>query len=131
LAFHTPTPAAEKMFMASFDATLERYRASISGLKAGGTQLPNENFDVGRPSKAGDYRLSDDTYAQLLDKLADRYSDVPQELRENMLTFYQDLNGAIATKRDNKKWAQLLAELDQLKAAPQQNLRTVGNLENK
>ena len=129
LAFHAPTPEAEKMFMASFDVTLGRYKSLLSELKAVNPQLPNENFDVGRPTKAGDYRLSDDTYAHLLDKLADRYSGVPQELREDILAFYRDLNVPIATKRDSKKWAQLLAELDQLKSAQPQNLRTVGNLE--
>jgi len=129
LAFRTPTPETEKMFMASFDVTLDRYRALLSTLEKDNLKLPNENFDVGTPTSAGQYRLSDDTYANLLDKLAGRYSEVPQELRKDILAFYRDLNVPIDTKKDNKKWAQLLGELDQLKAVQQQNPHAVGAMQ--
>src|SRR5579864_2029949 len=48
-AFRTPTPAVEKMFMASFNATLDRYRELLAGQKAGKLILPNRNLDIGEP----------------------------------------------------------------------------------
>src|ERR1041384_3147066 len=98
LRFETPTPAVEKMFMASFNATLDRYREQLSAALAGRLKLPNENFDVGEPTEAGSYKLSDRAYAQLLDKLDGRYMDVPPELRLDIVAFYGDLGAPISTK---------------------------------
>ncbi len=49
LAFRAPTPEVEKMFMASFNATVDSYRALLAQVDAGGLDLPNENFDLGTP----------------------------------------------------------------------------------
>jgi hypothetical protein len=39
-------------------------------------------------------------------------------VRQNILSFYSDLNAPYATKRDPKAWAKVQVELDQLKSAP-------------
>jgi hypothetical protein len=116
LRFERLTPETEKMFMASFNAGIDRYREKLSELKAGRLELPNENLDTGELSKAGNYRLTDTACARLLDKLRTHYTEVPQELRDHLLTFYLDLNVPFATKADAKDWAKLLRELDQLRA---------------
>jgi hypothetical protein len=116
LAFRTPTPEVEKMFMASFNATLDRYRELLAAQKAGRLELPNQNFDVGEATGAGTYKLSDDAYARLLDKLADHYTDMPADLRLDILAFYGDLSAPISTKTDAKEWAKVIKELDELKA---------------
>jgi hypothetical protein len=116
LEFRTPTPAVEKMFMASFNATLDRYRALLAAQKAGRLELPNRNFDVGELTGAGTYKLSDVAYARLLDKLAGRYSDMPADLRLDILAFYGDLSAPISTKADAREWAKVIKELDELKA---------------
>jgi hypothetical protein len=115
-AFHTPTPVVEKMFMASFNATLDRYRALLSAQKADRLELPNQNFDVGEPTGAGAYKLSDDAYAHLLDKLENHYTDIPPNLRLDILAFYGDLSAPISTKTDAGEWAKVIKELDELKA---------------
>jgi len=115
-AFRTPTPVVEKMFMASFNATLDRYRALLSAQKADRLELPNQNFDVGEPTGAGAYKLSDDAYAHLLDKLENHYSDIPPNLRLDILAFYGDLSAPISTKTDAGEWAKVIKELDELKA---------------
>ena len=115
LRFRTPTPQAEKLFMASFDATLAEYRRLLAAQEAGHPDLPNDNFDTGEPVKAGAYRLADNAYAELLDKLRGRYQNVPPDLRTNILAFYSDLSAPIATKANAKKWAHLQNELDELK----------------
>ena len=67
-------------------------------------------------TRAGEYKLTDDTYAALLDGLARRHFDsVTPDLRSNILAFYSDLNAPIATKKNRKKWARTLEQLQQLK----------------
>ena len=117
LAFKRLTPATEKIFMASFNASIDRYRELLTELKAERLQLPNQNFDTGEPTAPGKYKLADVAYAKLLDKLADHYAEVSPELRGDILAFYSDLNAPISTKASDKEWAKVLKELDELKAA--------------
>ncbi|MGC9972425.1 MAG: zinc dependent phospholipase C family protein [Bryobacteraceae bacterium] len=116
LRFQRLTPETEKMFMASFNAGIDRYREKLSEVKAARLELPNENLDTGEPEKPGAYRLADTACARLLDKLRTHYTDMPPELRAHILTYYQDLNVPFATKTDAKDWAKLLVQLDQLRA---------------
>jgi hypothetical protein len=69
---------------------------------------------VGKPTKAGDYRLADEAYAKLLRKLEGHYADIPDDLRSNILDFYRDLSLPIATKANKKDWAKLQEELSDL-----------------
>jgi Zinc dependent phospholipase C len=121
LAFKPPTPEAERLFMESFNATLERYRELLTQAGSGKLDLPNTDFDTGRAVQAGEYKLADETYAKLLEKLAKhRFENASPELRGNILAFYSDLNAPIATKQDNDEWRATLRALDQLKALPSQ-----------
>lgn len=116
LRFETPTPAVEQLFMASFNATLDRYKALLAAVGAGQLRLPNENFDIGEPTKAGTYKLCDAAYAQLLRKLDGHYAEMAPELRHDVLAFYGDLRAPISTKTDGTEWAQVLKAVDELKA---------------
>jgi hypothetical protein len=58
LAFREPPPEIEKMFMASFNATADNYRALLVNMDAGQPQLPNQNFDTGEPARMGKYEES-------------------------------------------------------------------------
>ena len=114
LGFKQPPAGAEAIFMRSFNETLDQYRGLLAAHRAGSLKLPNENVDVGEPTQPGQYRLADDAYAKLVDKLKGK--QISPELRANILAFYSDLDAPFATKRDRKAWAKLLAELDTLKA---------------
>src|SRR5512133_3488944 len=82
LQLKTPTPAAEKLFQASFNSTLDRYRQLLTQVGAGQLDLPNENFDTGAITGPGKYRLNDETHAQLLDALAkESFSGASPEVR--------------------------------------------------
>lgn len=119
LQFRAPTPQTEKMFEDSFNATMDRYRKLLSEVGSGQLELANDNFDTGGSIAPGKYRMSDDTYAKLLDKLSDeKFAKALPEVRANILAFYSDPNAPYATKRDPKAWAKVQTELDQLKAAP-------------
>ena len=120
LKIRTPTPEVEMLFMASFNATVDRYKAILANVDASGPELPNENFDVGGPSIAGKYKGTDEAYAKLLGKLADRqFAGMPAELRSNILAYYQDPHppaSAKPNKKEEAQWTKVLEQLDRLKA---------------
>ena len=118
LQLKTPTPAAEKLFQASFNTTLDRYRHLLTQAGAGQLDLPNENFDTGAITGPGIYRLNDETHAQLLDALAkESFSGASLEVRAELLEFYGHPDAPYATKRKPKDWARVQAEVEQLKKA--------------
>ena len=123
LKIRTPTPEVEKLFMASFNATVDRYKAILANVDAGGPELPNENFDVGGATIAGKYKGTDEAYAKLVGKLADRqFAGMPPELRRNILEYYKDFQPPVAAKATTKEKAEsakLLEQLDRLKAVPE------------
>lgn len=107
---------AEKLFQASFNATLDRNRQLLTQVGAGQPDLPNENFDTGAITGPGKYRLNDETHAKLLDALAkESFSGASLEVRAELLEFYGHPDAPYATKRKPKDWAKVQAELEQLK----------------
>ncbi|MGA2898356.1 MAG: zinc dependent phospholipase C family protein [Acidobacteriaceae bacterium] len=116
LDFKRLTPEIEKMYMASFNSTIDRYRELLSEQKAGDLKLPNDNLDVGTFTAEGKYTLMDAAYSQLLHKLQGRYAEIPQELRSDILAFYHDPVAPNSTKANDKGWARVVKELDQLQA---------------
>jgi hypothetical protein len=116
LSFKKMTPEIEKMYMASVNSTIDRYRELLSEQDAGRLTLPNANLDVGTLTAMGKYKLTDAAYAELLGKLQGHYADMPQELRSDILVFYHDLGVPISTKANGNEWAEVLTELDQLRS---------------
>lgn len=114
LAYEKLTPETEKLYMVGFNASIDRYRALLAGVASGGLRLPNDNIDVGEVTNAGKYKLTDAAYAKLMHKLEGHYVDMPQDLRSDILAFYQDLSLPIATKANEGDWTRLQAELTQL-----------------
>ena len=88
LGFKVPTPAGEKLFMDSFNRTLDQYRSTLAAQRADRLKLPNDNFDTGKPTIVGEYRLTDHAYATLLENLADKKIDPTPELHANIVAFY-------------------------------------------
>jgi hypothetical protein len=88
----------------------------LAGVGRGRFELANDNFDVGEATKAGGYSLADGAYAKLLHKLDGHYADMPQELRSDILAFYQDLSLPIATKTNEGDWTRLQDELSRVQA---------------
>ena len=117
LQFRTPTPEAQRMFRASFNTTLDKYRGLIADVRNGHLDLPNDNFDVGEATGPGKYGLNDDAHAKLLDRLASqKFAGMSSELRDELLHFYSEPDAPYATKRDPKAWAIVQSELVQLKS---------------
>ncbi len=120
LQFKTPTPETERMFEASFNATLDQYRKLLNEERESGKPaLMNGNFDLGEVSVPGKYRLSDTTHAKLLDKLADqKFAGMTPEIRAELLDYFSASDTPFAMKKDKKLWAKVQTELEELKRAP-------------
>ena len=85
LQLRTPTPETERMFEASFNAAMDRYRKLLGQADSENMILPNDNFDTGDATGPGKYRLDDEAHAELLDALAKQgFATVPPELRAEL-----------------------------------------------
>jgi hypothetical protein len=116
LAYKPVTPEIEKLYMASVNATIDRYVKLLVEVRSDRLELPNTNFDVGDPTVAGKYTLADAAYAKLLHKLNGHYAVMPTDLRLNILAYYHDLNVPISTRTNDGDWDRLVSELSQLNA---------------
>jgi hypothetical protein len=118
LQLRTPTPETERMFEASFNASLDRYRKLLGQADAGQLNLANDNFDTGETTGPGKYRLNDEAHAELLDALAKQnFGGVSPELRAELLEFYGHPDAPYATKQKPKAWVKVQAQLEQFKRA--------------
>jgi hypothetical protein len=101
LAFRIPTPAVERLFIASLNSTVEKFRVVVRNVGNGNFELPNENFDASLALTAGKYKGADQAYAKLLARHAEtKFAGMKPELRKVILHYYQDFKpGAAAGLR--------------------------------
>ena len=118
LDFKVPSQAAEDLFIKSIDDTVESYKQLLVQAEAGTLRLANRDCDTGQETRAGEYVLSDLTYAHLLDDLSDSdYTQTTPELRQHVLAFYRDPAAPNAMKKKAKDWKRVLDEVEELKRA--------------
>jgi len=119
LAYKNPTPQTEDLYFKSVNSTGDYFTQLAQHVRANNLDLAEVDLDTGKPTKAGEYTLCDDTYAALVNRLAKQDpSTINPDLRQNILAYYADLSVNLHTKVDPKKWAQLQADLEKLKTAP-------------
>jgi len=124
LQFKIPTTQTEDMYIKSVNQTIEDFQTTLRQADRETLHLDNRDCDTGKETSPGEYRLGDKTYAELLDKLAERnFDQVSPELRANILSYYADPNSLLsARKTTNKKdkdktdWPKIEKQVDQLKA---------------
>ncbi len=124
VGFKMPSPATETLYLKSVNNTVDQYRMYLQDLKAGKLTLENKDFDTGKQTKEGEYRLTDEAYGKLLDKLANaKFAGASLELEENILAFYQDPNAPDFNKKKPDQRNKTLRELEELKSLrPSQSL---------
>ena len=116
LDFKIPTRKTEDLYIASVNHTLDNYKGLLVEVRANKLHLANTDFDTGRMTHAGEYVLTDNSYAHLLDQLAKHnFDQVTPELRQNILAFYGDPNAPVATKRKTAAWEKTQDEVQRLK----------------
>jgi hypothetical protein len=118
LAFRPPSPEAERMFLESFEATLTTYRGLLARVNSNDFDLVNTDFDTGRPTRLGEYRLADETYAKLVRELADKdFANITPPLRENLLAFFGNLSIPNGAQKDKSEWRDTVIALERLRTA--------------
>jgi Zinc dependent phospholipase C len=116
IAFKMPYPDTETLYLKSVNSTVDQYRAYLRDLKTDKLQLANMDFDTGKRTTPGEYRLTDETYAKLLDKLAQtKFADLKPDVGQNILAFYQNPAAPNYAKKKRDKWNKVQQELEQLK----------------
>ena len=118
LQFKAPTKEAEALFLESFKGTRERFRAALDALGRGRLDLPNTDFDTGKPTAHGEYTLADETYAELLGRITGhRLAGVPDALRGNINAFYAAAPNRFSDEKERKRAAKIRKRLAVLNAA--------------
>jgi len=121
LNFKIPTRQAEDQFVKNIDETVKSYEQLLQESQRGTLHLDNRDCDTGREARAGEYVLADSTYAHLVNDLsASNYQQMSPELRKDILTFYENPNAPVATKRKKKNWRKLQDELQRLRTSTTQ-----------
>jgi hypothetical protein len=115
-SFSVPTPEAERLFLESFTSTRERFRESLEALRAGHLHLPNTDFDTGQLAARGEYPLADETYDELLGKLADQKAPaVPDDLKSHLVAYYGNVDSLPAgTEAERKQMTKIRTGLSRI-----------------
>jgi len=125
-----PTPRTEAMYVKSVEDTVNSYRALL--IKAGGKDftLADNDLDTGNPTAAGEYSLTDTTYAKLLRTLAEKhFAQTTPALRSDVLNFYSDLSRPDAARKHKDEWNKTLEALEALKSTPVSTQPSTGDLQ--
>jgi hypothetical protein len=118
LSFQPPTRQTAALFETSFDSTMDKYRGLLSAEMAHSLVLEDLDFDTGKPTRPGEYRLADNAYARLTRDLAEKNpATIDPALLHNVFDFYGDLRLPYATKRDPQDWQETLTALNKLHTA--------------
>lgn len=116
LSIKALTPETEQMFVRSFKETTEEYRQLLKQLRFGKLILQNMDLDTGGNPEAGEYELADETYEELVEKLAsNQFANISLDLSDNILSFYSNLNRSLNTKKQKKDARKLIESLSLLR----------------
>jgi hypothetical protein len=119
LAIKGPTTQTEEEYVRSVNQCTDALSAAVNRFGKPHQTLPNRDLDTGAPVRPGAYRLTDETYAKLLDRLvADPHHTVPPGLKSDIVNYYADPNAPIHTKKNPQKWARVQSALRTLQTMP-------------
>jgi hypothetical protein len=119
LAIKGPTDTTEEEYVRSVNQSTDALSSVLGRFGKPRQTLPNRDLDTGAKVQPGAYRLADDTYAKLLDRLvADPHHTVPPGLKSDIVNYYADPNAPIHTKKNPQKWARVQTDLQTLQTMP-------------
>ena len=119
LAIKGPTDKTEEEYVRSVNQSTEALSSMLARFDKPTRTLPNRDLDSGADVQPGAYRLTDDTYAKLLDRLvADPHHTVPPGLKSDIVNYYADPHAPIYTKKNPQKWARVQTDLQTLRSMP-------------
>jgi len=122
LAIRGPNQQTEQWYVKSVNDTMAQFRQVLGNLRTHpGTpvDLPNRDLDTGNLVRPGAYPLTDQTYAELLQRITDDdVRRVPFGVRRDLLAFYSNPNTPIVTKKNHKHWEKVQENLATLREMP-------------
>ncbi|HET9098961.1 MAG TPA: zinc dependent phospholipase C family protein [Acidobacteriaceae bacterium] len=126
LAIRGPNAKTNRWYIESVNRSMHDYERMLGEMAKDPQHqlnLPDRDLDTGNLVRPGGYKLTDKTYAELLNKLtADPGRRVPIGLRQDLLAYYSDPSAPISTKKNAHAWKRVQTELTTL-----QGMRIVGN----
>ena len=103
LKFKSPTPESEKLFVKSFDTILVHYAVNLKQLSKENIHPKDKDFDTGKQTAYCEYQLANQTYIDWLFKLeADKYENVTDPIRQNIVNFFHLQKAATPQKYSNQ-----------------------------
>ena len=111
LAIRGPNQGTEELYVESLNNAISSLRRILNHFSSVQSSLPNLDLDTGSRTQPGAYRLTDETYASLIHRLAAHPDQkLPAGLKQDIALYYSD-PAATNTRKDPKHWAQLLRDL--------------------
>jgi hypothetical protein len=118
LAYRDPTSQTEDLYFQSMNNVVEHYSRMVQAAAGGDLKFANRNLDTGDLTRAGNYKLADEAYADLVRLLGKHhFTGVTPELKANMLEFFASEPAVPIIKK--RKWRETQSALAALKAAKQ------------
>jgi hypothetical protein len=125
LSIKGPNQQTEDLYIKSMNRSIKSMRFVLTNFDRIERYIPNRDLDTGLVVKPGGYPLADRTYATLLAMITKSPDKVvPNQLKHDLLGYYADPQAPIITKNDQKKWAQVQANLKTL-----ETMKTIGELD--
>jgi Zinc dependent phospholipase C len=119
IAFKMPSPETETLYLKSVNSSVEQYRTYLQDLRTGRLVLDNKDFDTGKRTTAGEYKLTDEAYATLLNKLTDhKFADTTTALQQNILVFYEPPAVPIFDHKKPEQRNKTLRNIEELRLLP-------------
>jgi len=118
LAIKVPDQQTQHWYVHSVNQTVNRYEAILDSLRNDGKApaLTDRDLDTGKKELPGAYRLTDQTYAELLKRITAKPDrELPPGVRENILAFYAHPNARPAWESEGHKWEPIAKQLELLK----------------
>ena len=101
LAIKIPNHDTEEWYIRSVNNTVDAFRGMLDAMATNSGRpaaLPNLDLDTGKHVKLGDYPLTDQTYAALLNRITSKPDQViPKYLKQNIVEYYASLDSATQT----------------------------------
>jgi hypothetical protein len=116
LAIRGPSPQTHEMYLRSMNAATGTLQKLLAEWNTSEQLLPDLDLDTGEKVRPGGYRLTDQTYATLLEKITRQpCKQVPAGLKQDIVNYYADPHAPISTKENSEEWARLQKQLIVLK----------------
>lgn len=118
-AIRGPNANTQVSYVASLNHSIDSLRHILANFDSVAYLVPNRDLDTGGMVRPGTYRLTDQTYAKLIDFLARTPTrPIPFDLKQAVANYYSDPTAPIVTKKDAQEWAKLQTELKTLASMP-------------